>query len=231
MKSSRPLTFALLAWAMTACTGADAALRKSGARAVGTLVDAQETGLYINRQPQMELRLRVATASGESWEAAVRDLVPMSKLYLLQPGTRFAVRFDPQDRSRVVLAPDDAAADASAAQRESVEAFLTQVDALRDQLMTTGRLARAEIVAMAPMGFNVNGDNPMVSALVRVLPDAEPPFSGQVTFVIAGASLGKVQPGRSVWVRFDPADRSKLVLTGTDRPDTSVRSDPPPAAK
>lgn len=92
------------------------------------------------------------------------------------------------------------------------EEFLTKEDQRSQEILATGKPARARILNAMSLGINVNGNNPAMTFLLEVLPEGEPSFQGQATGVIAEASVPKYQVGREIFVKYDPADKSRISL-------------------
>lgn len=78
-------------------------LRKEGLVGTAQLIRTETTGTTINNAPVMRLFLAVTGQNGETWEATIRQLVSLSNLYAMVPGTTFPVLYDPRDRSKVIL--------------------------------------------------------------------------------------------------------------------------------
>jgi len=83
-----------------------ALLLRTGVRAVGVVVDVQDTGVSINDNPSVRLTLDI-TPSDESPPFRTTLTHVVSRVRVPRPGDRLAVVLDPADRSHVVL--DDTA--------------------------------------------------------------------------------------------------------------------------
>jgi hypothetical protein len=69
-------------------------------RQQGTLVPAEimsvaDTGIYINRQPMLEFMLLVHPPHEAAFEAMIREVVPLSAIPQVQPGSRLQVYYIP----------------------------------------------------------------------------------------------------------------------------------------
>jgi uncharacterized membrane protein YhaH (DUF805 family) len=211
-------------------------LQKEGLKGTGRLLDSRQTGTYINNQPEMILSLEITGQFGDTWEAEMREVIPLSMLYAMAPGTLFSVLYDPQDNSKVVF--DKNAGNAASAAgnnatpgtgnlQEAQAAFADLAEkqqALFKRLSVSGIPARAKVLTCSSLGANFNGNNPLVMLLLEVSREDGTTFSGQTTGVISGASWSKFQPGNFIYVKYDPADSSQITITGSDKPDTSFTS-------
>jgi hypothetical protein len=90
--------------------------------------------------------------------------------------------------------------------------FLARENDKTAEIRATGMPAKAKIITSAPLGINVNGNNPAMTFVLEVYPEGEPAFQAQTTGVIAEASVPKYQPGMEVYVKYDPADKSRVSL-------------------
>jgi hypothetical protein len=70
----------------------------------------------------------------------------------------------------------------------------------------------ARIMQATPMGFTVNGNNPAMELLVEVEPAGRPNSSAAPRASFAEASVPKYQPGKSIYVKFDPADTTAVAI-------------------
>ncbi|MEW6553953.1 MAG: hypothetical protein AB1384_06675 [Actinomycetota bacterium] len=93
-----------------------------------------------------------------------------------------------------------------------VSDFLTREDQKNAEIRATGKPARAKIITAAPLGINANGNNPAMTFVLEVYPEGEQAFQAQTTGVIAEVSVPKYQPGAEIYVKYDPADRSRVSL-------------------
>lgn len=99
-----------------------------------------------------------------------------------------------------------------AGQAQQLEEFLKKNDEENEEIRRTGTPAPAVIVQATPLNVFVNGSNPAMTFILDVQPEGKPNFSAQVTGVIGEASVSKYQPGRIVYVKYDPADQSRVSL-------------------
>jgi len=78
-------------------------LLKDGQPAVGQILSAQQTGAFINYNPQVRLTVDVQPLVGEPYQASVTTVVPMIALPRVQPGQTVDVRYDAEDHSRIAI--------------------------------------------------------------------------------------------------------------------------------
>jgi hypothetical protein len=78
-------------------------LRTEGVRGRAAVVLAQQTGQFLNRQPQVRLRLRVTTPVHGTYRAEVTDYVPLTAVGRLSDGVPLTVLVDRDDRTTLVV--------------------------------------------------------------------------------------------------------------------------------
>jgi hypothetical protein len=84
------------AGAMMEQQAAAATLAATGDPATAQVNAARDTGQMINLQPVVELSLLVFRAGQPPYPVTLRQIVPVSHMGRLLPGTRLAVKVDPQ---------------------------------------------------------------------------------------------------------------------------------------
>lgn len=214
------------------------ALQKTGTPAEATITGLVETGLTVNNiYPVVKIQLEVRPPGGQPYQAEIRTMVSRLDIPKIQQGTVVKVVYDPADPSNVALATGAAAANMRAAaagfmpaapgglapgmaaagdslteQQKAMEEFLRKNDAECEEIRKTGTAAPAAVIQAMPLNVFVNGNNPAMSFILEVKPEGQPSFQAQVTGVIAEASVPKYQPGNTVYVKYDPADNSRVSL-------------------
>ncbi|WP_117210561.1 SHOCT domain-containing protein [Allorhizocola rhizosphaerae] len=125
-----------------------------GAPAIATVVEIEDTGTTINKNPQVKLKLRITPQDGSAPFDGEKAVV-VSRLALPQPGHRYPAWYDRADQSRFVIAtdanknaPPEVRRLFAIAQAESVTAQ-SQADPLDrlaklNDLRTAGALTQAE---------------------------------------------------------------------------------------
>lgn len=79
-------------------------LQASGERAEAVVLEIWDTGITINNDPVVGLRVRVERGPGAGYEATIeRSRVSRVHIPQVQPGSRVLVFVDRQDPSRVAL--------------------------------------------------------------------------------------------------------------------------------
>jgi Protein of unknown function (DUF3592) len=192
-------------------------LLQKGVAAEARILEVQDTGLTVNeRYPMIKLRLQVMPGEGEPYEAKIRMLINRMEIPTFQAGKMVAVKYDPANPQNVAIVGE---ADPVAESPDDPEklrqagAFLARIDQENEELLASGKPAKAFILKSWPLGIDVNGNNPAMSFLLEVTPEGQDAFQAEATAIISEASLPKFQPGNSIFVKYDPA---KLNRVGID---------------
>ena len=79
------------------------------------------------------------------------------------------------------------------------------------RLWIEGKAAKARVVNISTQGGGLN-DHPLVNLELEVQPEGEAPYTTFVTEVINLLAIPRIQPDCLIDVRYDPADRSTVVI-------------------
>jgi hypothetical protein len=80
-----------------------ARLRTTGKPGTAVVTSVQQTGTYVNKNPQVHLALQV-TVDGATYPAETDAIIPMIQIPQVQPGATIAVLVDPADPNLLMLA-------------------------------------------------------------------------------------------------------------------------------
>jgi hypothetical protein len=88
---------------VTGNTKAGRALMATGADAQATVLGLQQTGTYVNMNPQVVLTLQVSPPGQAPFQAQTSTILPMVAVPQVQPGAVINVKYDPTDHSKVMV--------------------------------------------------------------------------------------------------------------------------------
>ncbi|MDQ5808123.1 MAG: SHOCT domain-containing protein [Actinomycetota bacterium] len=77
-------------------------LLEQGVRGIATILSAEQTGVYINEQPQVRLHLRIDAPGMETYEVTRNEVVPLIALGRIGQG-QLSVSVDPNDPENVAI--------------------------------------------------------------------------------------------------------------------------------
>ncbi len=193
-------------------------LQKTGLPGTARILEVKDTGITINNNPQVKLKLEVKTSFGQKYTTESRVLVSRINPNAYSPGMEIPVKIDPKNEMNVVIdfsgiqALTTAGIPQAGADMLLLKADLEQMQKDNAAILVSGKPARAIIKKTTLLGANVNGNNPYVELELEVLPDNYPSFPGKAKGVIAEASLPKYQPGCTIFVKYDLYDNGKVVV-------------------
>ncbi|HEX6356101.1 hypothetical protein [Actinophytocola sp.] len=181
---------------------------------IGTVTGVTRTGLVVNDQPQLDIRLQVDTSDGRSFSAVARQVVDLTDLPAVQPDAILPVRYLPDNR--VVLATD--------APTHELQAALDRVHVAKGwltpkQLHITehGIDASAVVLGMTPTGHTSDGRSELRLGLRVTRPDGTT-FDVTQDKKLPPTAIPQVQPGMVVRVKYLPYDESDVAVLTTLSP-------------
>lgn len=192
-------------------------LLKTGISANAVIKELHDTGVTVNNAPQIKLLLEVFPPTGLPYLVETKMLISRLQTSSFQPGMELAVKIDPDDKDKVVVDLSGGVSygsDTSSAgmNQKETEAMLQKINEENLKIMALGESSRAIVTNYKWLGVYVNGNNPLVSLDLEVIPDSRRPFKAQAKGVIAEHSVSKFQAGKEIYVKFDPDDTSKVTV-------------------
>jgi hypothetical protein len=187
-------------------------LQKTGLPGTARILEVRDTGVTINNNPQVKLKLEVKDSLGQRYNTECRLLVSRINPNAYSVGMELPVKIDPKNQQNVVVDFSGATTTAAGANSEQLRRELEKMEEENNAIAQSGKAARAIIKRYNWLGAYVNGDNPYAELDLEVLPDNATAFSGKARGVIAAASLQKYQPGCEVYVKYDLYDNSRIVI-------------------
>lgn len=175
-------------------------LLRHGESAVAEILSISDTGVTVNDNSRVALRLFVQPQSRTGFEASVKLLIPRLSLAAFQPGSKIRVRFDPNDLQRVTV--DLAAMNAQPRQVPSLTAspgFATP--------STRATAIVLDAVAAAP-----EGRLKLVNLLLEMHVADRPPYQLHTQVAIAPENEPLVQPGARINATVSPTDTTQISL-------------------
>jgi hypothetical protein len=79
------------------------AFARAGIDAKGVILAAEQTGSYVNEQPQIAFRIRVERSDRSPYEVEHRAVISLMSLAALQPGTILDIKVSPRNPIKIQL--------------------------------------------------------------------------------------------------------------------------------
>ena len=186
-------------------------LVKTGIAAPAVILDVQDTGVTMNDSPQARLTLQVTPTDRPPFQAVTTAFVGRFQIGMLTPGATVQVRFDPNDISKVAIESLGGGGMPSA-NFEQIQTALQKQDQYYEQLRKTGEEAQAKILTATDMNMRVGDNGAMVRFTFEVMPHMGEPFQAESQAAIADASRYKYSVGKTIYVRYDPANKAQVAI-------------------
>ncbi|MEV0678988.1 hypothetical protein AB0I60_20965 [Actinosynnema sp. NPDC050436] len=175
---------------------------------IGRVVGVTRTGLTVNDQPQLELRLEIDTPDGRTLPGTARQLVDLTDLAAVRVGATLPVRYLPDGRAALAT---DASPDELQAALDQVHLAKGLITPQQLHIARAGVDAQAVVLSMAPTG-EVRHDRSVVVLTLRVTRPDRAMFDVTQQKAVPASSLGQLQPGSVVRVKYLPHDQSEVVV-------------------
>lgn len=212
-----------------------------------TITNFQQSGINMSmgtfQYYEMLIDLNVEGTDGTTWPARVKQMVPLAQLNMFQIGTRISVKYDPNDKSKVVFTtqnPNQGGGGASmdipgygtinsqtaqAAMQTAPKDITLRVQAahaLFQELAITGVAATATVLSTRLVYENYMNGADVYLLKLMVNATEIPPFEAETTDLMAKSALPKIEPNKTVYVKYDRNNPQRMSLTGTDKPDSAI---------
>lgn len=177
---------------------------------IGTVTGVASTGMSVNDQPQLDIRLRVDTADGRTFPATIRQVVDVTDLSAVQPNSILPVRY--LSDGRVALATDSPTHELQAA-LDRVHVAKGWLTPKQLRISEYGVDTNAVVVTTTPTGHTEDGRSEVCLRLLVTRPDGTT-FEVTQDKRFPPTSILQVRPGMVVRVKYLPHDESEVgVLT------------------
>jgi hypothetical protein len=194
-------------------------LLKTGIRGTGKVLSISETGTRINNQPLCKLELQVQIPGQVVYTAVTKTVISYLQASQFYTGAEVAVMVDPANHQKLVLLRKEDAAkinnplvNASPGQIEEFKEKLLELQRENDEIKAIGIYSKAIVTKFTNLGVNINGNNPLASIEIQVLPDNEPAFAATVKNPIKESSVPLFQPGEEIFVKYDPNNKTRVAI-------------------
>ncbi|HSZ24201.1 MAG TPA: hypothetical protein VK766_00700 [Cytophagaceae bacterium] len=203
---------------------------KVGTPASAVIKKLWQTPLTVNNQPVVGLELQVIPVSGSPFVVQIHQEISLLQVSYYQPGSIVQIRYDstalpinPEKPTKKVVieslggsiqSSNPSAHDNQIAVAEYT-AELLKVDSLNSLIRANGISSKAVILtynSYKNLNIKVNGNNPAITIEIEVIPDNKPSFRATASGVIMESSIPKYQPGKIVYIKYDPNDLSKVSM-------------------
>jgi hypothetical protein len=175
-------------------------LLRDGESSVAEILSISDTGVTVNDNPRVALRLFVQPQSRTGFEVSTKLLVPRLSLAAFQPGSKIRVRFDPNDLQRVAV--DTAAMNNQPRQTSSP---IAPADSAASSV-------RGTAVVLDAVAAESAGRLKLVNLLLEMHVADRPPYQLHTKVAIAPENEALVKRGAQINATISLADTTQISL-------------------
>jgi len=192
-------------------------LLKTGVEAKGTILSTWDTGVTVNENPQIGLKLKIEPTGKPAYEVETKQLISRLQTYLYAPGTPVTVKYDPENPRKVVISgfsdvQNDTTPGMEPVNTSGLQRTLLEGEALRTKLMVSGIETQSKITEYKYLGVNVNGNNLASEITVEFETSSSGKYTTKITIVVSPYSIPKYQKDCIIPIRYDALDPSKAIV-------------------
>jgi|WetSurMetagenome_2_1015567.scaffolds.fasta_scaffold189049_2 hypothetical protein len=210
-------------------------LLTNGRRANGKIVELWDTGITINNQPEIGMVIEVTPETEPPFKAEVKLIISRLQTSFYQVGVSCIVKYDPNNKKTVAierigstLSGMDSSTGGfgsyqnySAQQgspyfpgknQQQIEDTYLAINMETKRILSVGVECKAIIKSVDNTNVFVNENYSLNAFVLEVIPDDYPAYEAKCMGIVMPASIPKYQPGKQIFVKYDPADRSKVSL-------------------
>jgi hypothetical protein len=193
---------------------------QNGVSASATIQSYWDTGTTINDNPLVGFQLQITPPGGQPFLAECKQMISRLDVGSLRPGAPVTVSYDPANPKKIKItafnvppiAQYGVPGSPTPMNSAEIEQKIRKIDADNQSLIARGQPAQAEVLRYTDWNVKINGENPMVTLSLRVMPPGKPQFMAEASGVISVASVPRFQPGKSIWVKYDPNNLTQVTV-------------------
>ena len=218
----------------------------NGIVVAATITNFQQSGVNMSmgtlKYFEMLIDVNVHDIDGTIWPARIKQMVPLGQLNMFQICAAISVKYDPNDKSKVILTtempgsskvssvdiPGYGTANSQTAQSAvqnapaDITLRLRANTILAEELKASGVATSAIVLSRVLIYGNYMNGADVYQLKLRVNAKNIPHFETEIVALMSKAALYKIEEGKTVYVKYDPNNPYRLFMTGTDKPDTST---------
>ncbi len=198
----------------------------------------------VNQNYQLIIEVNVTNPQGETWQAKMEEMVNITQIGIFQPGVSFAVKYDPNNRSKVVIdqsaqtqqqsqqpfnnsynIPGFGTVNSQMAQQavhnqpQEIVLALQSNKVLMESLQNSGISATATVLSQETVQENFMPGVDVIKLRFRI---EKTNYETEQLMATPQTSLYKSEPGKTIYVLFDPNNSKRVGVSGLDKPDGIV---------
>jgi hypothetical protein len=218
-----------------------ARIKRDGFGGRASVLTARQTGMYVNRQPQVEMELQIESDRHGSYRATKKEIVPLIMLGKLSGGA-LPVKIDRADRTKFVIewdgavSPDDVAPDVEFTSLDAIRSPTpgnrsapVGWDAIRAEeqrtaespaptaadkarILATGTMATGTVLESDFAGESDAQEQPIYTLTFQIKLPGRPVMHARTRVGVPLDKIARLQPGDTVVLKVDPRDASTMAI-------------------
>ena len=74
-----------------------------GVEAKASVLSVEQTGLFLDRNPQVRLQVQVMPERGRNFVVEIKEIISLADLQLIKPGSTVIVKYKPGNNNEIIL--------------------------------------------------------------------------------------------------------------------------------
>jgi len=224
----------------------------NGLPATATVIKSYQAGMAMragaNQFYSITIEVNVTNPQGESWPAKIEKMLPVTEVGMFQPGVSFAVKYDPNNKSKVVIdqsaqtqqQPNQASninkainnpnagytnqdvLNAKQAAPADIMQKVQQHSDLLKELLTSGAASTAKVVKNEiELKDFMPGIN-ILKVTITVAGTIIDEFESDIYLLTPVTSMYKFDPDKTVYILYDKKNPRRVCISGTDKANNTI---------
>lgn len=224
----------------------------NGLPATATVISCRQGSMSmsvgVNQNYQLIIEVNVRNQQGETWQATMKEMINITQVGIFQPGVQFAVKYDPNDKSKIVIdqsvqtqnqanqasninqsinnpntiySNQDVINAAQAAPADLIQKVRYHSD-LYKELIHTGEASTAKVlgseVALKDFMPGIN----VMKVIFEVKDTIIDTFESEIYSISPASSMHKLEPNDTVRILYDKKNPRRVCISGTDKANNTV---------
>ncbi len=224
----------------------------NGLPATATVIKSYQAGMSMragaNQFYSIIIESNITNPQGETWFAKIEQMLPVTQVGIFQPGVQFAVKYDPTNKSKVVIdqsaqtqqQPNQASninkamknpnagytnqdvLNAKQAAPADIMQKVQQHSDLLKELMTSGAASTAKVVKTE---IELKDFMPGINILkvrITIAGTIIDEFESDIHLLTPVTSMYKFEPGKTVYILYDKKNPRRVCISGTDKANNTI---------
>jgi hypothetical protein len=202
-------------------------IKAQGVPGQATIVGMRQTGVHVNEQPQVELRLQVDDPMYGSREVMLKEYVPLMMLGMLSSGRSLPVKVDPANPNNVVIEWESALSGGTQVVQAPGQFALGQMqqmptpppplpkgeaDREKKRILAEGIPGTARILVSTSTGQMDDQGRPIHQVTLQIEIQGRQPVLGPALAGVPPERADQLEVGDALPVKADPDDPTSIAI-------------------